>query len=692
MNTITIDINANLKNINDTLKNGAILYTLSHELTHIAEHATDEYVELRTAVQEVIGADNWDTMVQKHLSVLQETQPDEYNSMSETERTEYASKEALAEACSDMLKDSDILIKMAEDNPSLGKKIINTIKKLITKIRNWLAKNSEVQAKEAKLLKECADDLQIIVDKWEKAVIEGIKNQNAKQAVKDNSAQKQQKNNTDSKDGVESTGIQFSQRIESYPYNMQTVIKDYLNSVDNNLLTNIEKSFDNDSKFKRFIISNVSEKLANDVKDLLGINVADYRNAINTNAIQHIEKEHGENGTTDHSMANHNDLARIAYILANYDNIEIATYASGNFDTSAEFRNRDNTPAKMLIISKKINGTYYVAEAVPETSYKKLWVVSAYIKSGELTQAPNKSGSYLVSRSSANNSISQTTEKSNTQFQARDTYVDYTNTDLSTLDEKQLKVYNKRGWANALFTDEDRKLLNEKYNELNTKTKQRTDNVLGDGSRVVEVNNKLVLIGGAFEEPVIHNVLVINADNETEADIVKEFIRYESSDYRRNQNEYKEFLVYVQTVEGEEFVRTYSAEDFRHIKGRNTERATLPSNFQYYGYTKQFQDGRGDSSETEQGISDEVEYQPRGLAMSDSELLANAEDTVNAKPTFDLSDDFTFDDDLFDFEDESRKIEFDKLVNKIFHFLIQFYSIIKNLFVKLIQRGDFYVK
>ena len=44
----------------------------------------------------------------------------------------------------------------------------------------------------------------------------------------------------------------------------------------------------------------------------------------------------------------------------------------------------------MLVYSKKVNGTYYVVEAIPDTEYKKFWVVSAYMnKKGSGTQAPS---------------------------------------------------------------------------------------------------------------------------------------------------------------------------------------------------------------------------------------------------------------------------------------------------------------
>ena len=48
-----------------------------------------------------------------------------------------------------------------------------------------------------------------------------------------------------------------------------------------------------------------------------------------TNAVEHIEKRHGENGVHDQSMKNPNDLARIKFVIQNYDNVEDGRKASG---------------------------------------------------------------------------------------------------------------------------------------------------------------------------------------------------------------------------------------------------------------------------------------------------------------------------------------------------------------------------
>ena len=170
----------------------------------------------------------------------------------------------------------------------------------------------------------------------------------------------------------------------------QQVIEEYKGAVDERLKATIEKyQSGEETGFARFGINDVSERQAADAGRLLGGEYAGYTNAINSNGIRHTLKEHGAQGTVDHSMADVNDFSRIGYVLHNYDNVEKVTYKSGDDDLSAEFRTQDNKPAAMLRYSKKINGTYFVVEAVPQSKHKKFWVVSAYIGTGSGTQAPD---------------------------------------------------------------------------------------------------------------------------------------------------------------------------------------------------------------------------------------------------------------------------------------------------------------
>ena len=188
----------------------------------------------------------------------------------------------------------------------------------------------------------------------------------------------EQRNTTDDKS---STGIRFSKDLDQYPYDMQTVIKEYLAAVDNKILKFIQdfKSGTYEEKVGRLQFGEVSDRQAADIKRLLGIDIQGFKNSINTNALRHIEKRHGVNGEQDHSMKNVNDLARVGYILENYDDVDILREQNGNPVYSSEFKNKDGSYAPMVGFFKKINGTYYVAESIVDSKWKKAWVTSVYI-------------------------------------------------------------------------------------------------------------------------------------------------------------------------------------------------------------------------------------------------------------------------------------------------------------------------
>lgn len=202
-NTIMIDINAKKETINDVISKGAMMSTFGHELSHLAEHAPTEYAELSKAIQDAVGADTFNDAVDKHYSILEERNSDKWQKMSEDKRQIYATREAVAEFSSDIVNQAKILERMSKENPSVGKKFINFIKKVISKIKSIL-KDNRGMTDEARLLANNlasnAEKLQSIVDKYEKAVIEGLKNQNAKIYAKKSSIESNnsiEENNTE---------------------------------------------------------------------------------------------------------------------------------------------------------------------------------------------------------------------------------------------------------------------------------------------------------------------------------------------------------------------------------------------------------------------------------------------------------------------------------------------------------------
>lgn len=180
-------------------------------------------------------------------------------------------------------------------------------------------------------------------------------------------------------------------------------IEDYKASTDESLKEVVEEYYADPKKpFSRHNISSVTEKQATDIASVLGGgNYNGFKNAINSDGIKHILNEHGPNGSVNHSMGDLNDIARIGYVLDNYDDVRLATYPSGDQRFSEGFQNSDNSPAPMVVFTKKVNGTYYVVEAVPDTKYKKLWVVSAYLdKKGGVTQASDATSPEVTPKTS----------------------------------------------------------------------------------------------------------------------------------------------------------------------------------------------------------------------------------------------------------------------------------------------------
>ena len=223
---------------------------------------------------------------------------------------------------------------------------------------------------------------------------------------------------------------------------------------------------------------------------------------------------------------------------------------------------------------------------------------------------------------------------------------DFTKYDnLETLDDKEIKVYNKRGWAYGLFNREDMKLLNEKFSELDRHLNSRTDNVLADGTRIVEINNKVVLIGGTYKEPEIYSVFEINARHEFDTESIKDDIKYGQIRYGRSRYSFEEFGKYEETCEGKDKVRFYSQTDYLYIRGRTEKglRAVSKGDFSRYGYNKE-SNIRGTSDENAKGEVSAVQ-----LDEDTSDIKYATDDTLN---------------DWLDDESTPQGIDYEKVVEK----------------------------
>ena len=204
---------------------------------------------------------------------------------------------------------------------------------------------------------------------------------------------------------------------EVVPKESRKVYKEYIRSNDKGVAKFAEKAQAGElSKRASYKLSDVTADEAERLKELTGVDTTGYTHSLKANTVdEHIMKRHGAKGSADSSMADINDLSRINYIIKNADDVEVAKNANGTVDLSREFLNSDGSGAPKIKYTKKIDGHYYVVEAVPDSGKKKIQVVTAYIEKpgikktvhqvGDVTNAPPRTSETGLNDTVFDNSV-----------------------------------------------------------------------------------------------------------------------------------------------------------------------------------------------------------------------------------------------------------------------------------------------
>lgn len=153
----------------------------------------------------------------------------------------------------------------------------------------------------------------------------------------------------------------------------EDVVTAYNNAVDENVIEFIDEVRSDNKKYIQPIeIAKINATQAQAMQILNGVDYAGYTVCLTRDTVAHIDKRHGKNGIADNSMADDRDLARIGWVVENFDEIELSR------KKSRQYKNSDGSLADIFIFSKRINGHYYVAAAAPDTSQKQIYVTTAY--------------------------------------------------------------------------------------------------------------------------------------------------------------------------------------------------------------------------------------------------------------------------------------------------------------------------
>ena len=151
------------------------------------------------------------------------------------------------------------------------------------------------------------------------------------------------------------------------------LIEAYKNATDTDVKDFVEDVLAGREKLNYVTVAFLPESAISKIKELTGKDVAGYRVVLDINAVRHINNRHGKSGEQDHSMSDSDDVARMGYVIMHYDDISFdGTVSTGYVDGEGK-------PSPLIRISKKIDGTYYVVEAVSMTKSKRNYVVSAFI-------------------------------------------------------------------------------------------------------------------------------------------------------------------------------------------------------------------------------------------------------------------------------------------------------------------------
>ena len=588
--TIRVDINAGLMSVNDRgeIKHG-MLNTFSHELTHIAESSGfyDELHEAIVSALEKRGTD-FNELVKAKKDEMLRTDP-KAKTMSDEKLTYLADVEVIANNCETMLKNSKIFEDIAQGNPTLAQKIKDKLKNFIARLKQLLNKTNAL-THEGKLLEECVTEFEEIQKLWDKAVTDGIKTANAMHA--------EQKNNTADNSDVKNQ----SRKSE--------LDNEYLEAVKNNDLETAQNLVDEYAVSKGFKYRRCTPQYLvphNYVPWMMFVEAEDNNSLHQFGDYNFAAHDRGAVDIEDIK----DEIQKLALEYYGTELEDVVINPPDIVDSAGMF---DDMDFIQFLWDNYFEKSYEESGEIPAIKTEDGLIVfyDDYnrIKSADPITYDDNGNVIPLSERFKN-------EKVDIRYQSRNTEADIDYSDLTTLDDEEIKVYNKRGWTRELFTAEDKLLLEERYNLL-LKNNNSSTYRFSDGSILTEVNNKMVVISGRKENPVIEAVIVINAKKEYEAEWIKELIYDEQRKFRYSKEDFSENMEFCEHSYAKELFKTYISNDYRYRKGykRNFRRATLPSDFKSYGYTQQFHVGEGDNRETEQGISkngvnDNIEYQQR---------------------------------------------------------------------------------
>ena len=181
------------------------------------------------------------------------------------------------------------------------------------------------------------------------------------------------------------------------------------------------------------------------------------------------------------------------------------------------------------------------------------------------------------------------------------------------LGNMKVKDYNARGWSYGLFSTEDLELLNERWKSALNKS---YPNKTPDGLSVIKVNNKVVFAKGTYNNPIVENVMVYNAQDESDI-TATEIVIFGGENYVRFPfRRVHQCVSDAQSLFETRFCEIYNRKDYASsieaTKEGNYRKAVQPNGFKNFGYVGSYEFRDGVFLQDEREVSRRTEISNRG--------------------------------------------------------------------------------
>lgn len=150
------------------------------------------------------------------------------------------------------------------------------------------------------------------------------------------------------------------------------VMEEYKNSSNAQIGVWAERKRNGQKAFKYLPVATVNDSVADYIQDNYGIDVHGNSIDLIESSLTHIDNEHINNSSK--SKMTNEDLGRIGYVLEHPDEVAITN------ETTSATRTKDNQEAPKIVLRKRIDGHYYVVEAVTDAKTGQDVVITAFIE------------------------------------------------------------------------------------------------------------------------------------------------------------------------------------------------------------------------------------------------------------------------------------------------------------------------